>query len=83
MKSKITYIIIKIVFIYFFFFFIHLRNDQEYELLTQKHNEEISLYQIQLNNSSKTIIELQDKLNAYQTKRFRSLCFLTSINYNY
>lgn len=46
------------------------RNDQEFGLLTEKHCEEIELYRIQLSNASKTVNQLEQKLSAYQSRRY-------------
>lgn len=48
---------------------LYFRNEEEIKLINEKHNEEMSLYRIQLINSAKTIDHLQEKLKMYQTKR--------------
>lgn len=47
----------------------NFRNEQEAALINEKHHQEIELYRIQLANAASTIKQLQDKLNAYQSKR--------------
>ncbi|EAT42317.1 AAEL006125-PA [Aedes aegypti] len=48
---------------------INQTNEQEIKLLNEKCNEQESLYRLQLTNSSKTIHELQEKLESYQNRR--------------
>ncbi|KXJ80625.1 hypothetical protein RP20_CCG023948 [Aedes albopictus] len=48
---------------------INQTNEQEIKLLNEKCNEQESLYRLQLTNSSKTIHELQEKLDSYQNRR--------------
>ncbi|XP_062561222.1 centrobin [Armigeres subalbatus] len=48
---------------------INQTNEQEIKLLNEKCSEQESLYRLQLTNSSKTIHELQEKLDSYQHRR--------------
>lgn len=52
---------------------INTKNEQEIELLQEKHREEVELYRIQLSNATKTIEELQEKLDAFRSKRYVTL----------
>uniref|UniRef100_A0A182NRV1 Uncharacterized protein n=1 Tax=Anopheles dirus TaxID=7168 RepID=A0A182NRV1_9DIPT len=45
------------------------KREQEIQLLTERYNEQESLYRLQLANSAKRIHELEDKLRTIQTRR--------------
>lgn len=40
------------------------RNEQEFALLEEKQNQEIELYHLRLENSTKTILQMEEKLKA-------------------
>uniref|UniRef100_A0A182RIM4 Uncharacterized protein n=1 Tax=Anopheles funestus TaxID=62324 RepID=A0A182RIM4_ANOFN len=45
------------------------KREQEIQLLTERYNEQESLYRLQLTNSAKRIHELEDKLRTIQSRR--------------
>lgn len=45
------------------------RNEQEFELLEEKHREEMELAKIRLENATKTIVQLEEELSVYRAKR--------------
>lgn len=48
------------------------RNEQEFELLEEKHREEMELAKIRLENATKTIVQLEEELSVYRAKRYVS-----------
>lgn len=46
------------------------RNEQEFDLLEEKHREEVELAKIRLENAAKTIVQLEEELSVYRAKRY-------------